>query len=68
MKTILKIEGLHCASCKAVIEDVASEFPQIRSADVHVEVGLAKIEHEDAFDLTLFIKEINNLGQYTVIL
>lgn len=67
MKTILKIEGLHCASCKAVIEDIAGDFPEIKSANVDVAGGTAVIEHDEKFDLAKFVQEINNIGQYKVV-
>ena len=67
MRTILKIEGLHCASCKAVIEDIASDFPDIGSANVDVAGGTAAVEHEDGFDLGRFAEEIHKLGQYRVV-
>ena len=66
-KTVLKIQGLHCASCKAVIEDIATEFPEIKSANVDVAGGTATVEHDESFDITKFVKEINNMGQYKVL-
>lgn len=67
MKTILKIEGLHCASCKAVIEDIAGDFPEIKSANVDVAGGTATVEHEEKFDMSRFTKEIDSLGQYKIL-
>jgi len=36
MKTVLIIKGTHCASCKALIEDVCRELPGVTGCTVEV--------------------------------
>lgn len=64
MITTLKITGMHCASCKALIEDVCGEVKGVRSASVDPKTGIATIEHDDALDPATFVSEIRGLGDY----
>lgn len=66
MKTTLIIQGVHCASCKALIEDVCSEIAGIRSCIVDFKTGMTEIEHEDNVNWESFKKEVESLGQYKV--
>ena len=62
MKSIIKIDGMHCGSCKTLIEDAASEVPGIVSCDVDVAHGQAVIEHTGDFEPSEFAAEVANLG------
>ena len=62
MKTIIKIDGLHCASCKALIEDVATDVNGVIGCAVDVAAGTAEIEHTDAFEAAEFAAEVAALG------
>lgn len=64
MVTTLRITGLHCASCKALIEDVATDIPGVTSAVVDSEKMTATIEHEDSILPETLRQEIENLGEY----
>lgn len=64
-KTTIHIKGTHCASCKALIEDVCSEIPGIKSCTVNFQSGETTIEHEDALDWSLVKREIEALGNYS---
>lgn len=66
-KTILSIKGLHCSSCKALIEDITKDFKGVRSAVVDVVRGTATVEHDEKFPVEQFRKEIDSLGQYRVV-
>lgn len=66
MKTTITIQGTHCASCKALIEDVCKDIQGISSCTVHYETGETIIEHNENIDWELFKKEIESLGKYTV--
>ena len=57
---------MHCASCKTLIEDVASEVPGVKSCTVDRESGEGIIEHDETFDFTTFTQEIANLDKYKV--
>lgn len=50
MKTIFRIDGMHCGSCKSLIEDVAKDVPGIVACDVDVAHGQAVVEHTDNFE------------------
>ena len=64
MITTLHITGLHCASCKMLIEDVAKDIPGVTSAVVDSEKMTATIEHEDSVQPETIRKEIENIGEY----
>lgn len=66
MKTIFTVRGTHCASCKALIEDVCTEIPGISSCSVDFRTGMTEIEHEENIDWQKFKKEIEGLGNYNV--
>lgn len=66
MTTTLTIKGTHCESCKALIEDVASETPGITSCTVEYKTGKTVIEHTDTVDWQRFKQEVESLGEYSV--
>ena len=66
MKTRLTIKGTHCASCKALIEDVCRDIKGILSCDVEVATGKTIIEHDENIDWNNFKKEIENKRTKTV--
>lgn len=67
MKTTLTVQGTHCNSCKALIEDVCTEIPGIKSCDVDFKTGAIKIEHEKNVDWQKFKTEVEALGQYKLV-
>lgn len=68
MKTTkFKLTGLHCASCKGLIEDVAREVAGVESATVDPETSTLTIEQDGSFNPELVMKEIRGLGAgYTI--
>ena len=66
MKTNIKITGMHCASCKSLIEDVASEVPGVASCLVDAETGNGVIQHDESFDFAALKEAITSLDKYTV--
>ena len=62
MQTTISIPGLHCSSCAAMIKDVSSEFPEIRSVAVDVESKEVTLDHGEDFDLAKWKAEIESLG------
>lgn len=66
MKTALTIKGTHCNSCKALIEDLCTEIPGIKSCNVDFKTGITKIEHEENVDWQKFKIEVESLGEYKV--
>jgi copper chaperone CopZ len=67
MKTTVSIPGIHCASCEALIKDVSSEFPSITSVTVGLETKKVELEHEDDFDLSRWIEEVQLLGDKYIV-
>lgn len=66
MQTNIKVTGMHCASCKTLIEDVAHEVAGVQSCSVDPTTGNGVIEHDETFDFTNFAKELAALDKYTV--
>ncbi len=67
MKTIITIQGTHCESCKALIEDVAKDIPGIISCVVDYQTGQTAIEHDERLDWSTFEKEIAGIGPYKLL-
>ncbi len=67
MQTIVSIPGIHCASCEALIKDVSSEFPSITNVTVGLETKKVELEHDDDFDLSRWIEEVQLLGDKYVV-
>lgn len=68
MKTIITIKGMHCESCKVLIEDTCKDIKGIKSFKVDFKTGKTEIEHAKPIDLNAVKKEIENLGDYKVVL
>ncbi len=66
MKISIKITGMHCDSCKKLIEDVASESPGVISCTVDPVTGQGAIEHDEAFDFAKFAEEVAGFDNYHV--
>ena len=62
----IKIAGMHCASCKSLIEDVCKETKGVSSCAVDLVTGKGVIEHDDSLDFAAMTAEIKKLGEYTV--
>ena len=61
MQTIVSIPGIHCASCVALIKDVSSEFPSIKSVDVDIDTKIVTLDHNENFDREKWSAEIELL-------
>lgn len=59
--TTVSIPGIHCAACAALIKDVSSEFPSIKSVNVDVETRNVTLDHDDTFDMQKWTEEIESL-------
>lgn len=62
----LKIEGLHCASCKSLIEDVAGDVSGISRCEVDAVSGKTQVAADSPAALQQLVKEITALGEYRV--
>lgn len=61
----IMIQGIHCPSCKLLIEDVCSEFPEIKSCTVDYMTGKAVIDYDASLDWQKLKTHIEGLGRYT---
>lgn len=59
--TIVSIPGMHCASCAALIKDVSSEFPSIKSINVDIDMKKVTLDHDEGFDMQKWTTEIEAL-------
>lgn len=66
MMTTYNITGMHCASCKELIEEVCCELPGVQSCIVDASTGVAQVEHGGSFTMSSFQEAIAHLGDYTV--
>lgn len=64
--TVIKIKGMHCNSCKLLIEDVCKDIKGVKSCKVDFETGKTTIEHDESFSFDSFKKEVEGLGQYKI--
>ncbi len=63
---MLTITGMHCASCKELIEDVCADIPGVTSCDVDVAEETATIEHDGTVSFETVKRAIEELGDYHV--
>lgn len=61
MQTTVSIPGIHCPSCAALIKDVSSEFPAIKSAEVDIDTKKVTLDHDEGFDMQKWTEEIEAL-------
>lgn len=66
MKTVIMIKGTHCASCKALIEDICKDVTGITACAVDFASGRTTIEHEANADWQALKHDVESVGQYTV--
>lgn len=66
MKTTVKIKGMHCESCKLLLEDICYDIPGVIRCEANVEQGTLKIEHERPLDQSVLKQEIETVEEYNV--
>ena len=67
MKTTFLVKGMHCNSCKMLIEEACSEISGVKSGIVDFKTGKMVIEHSEKLDLKKLKKKIESLGEYEII-
>ncbi len=68
MKTIITVKGTHCNACQALIEDIANDIKGIHACAVDFTTGKTEIEYDKDANLQEFKKEVEELGNYAVML
>ena len=66
MQTTLQITGMHCASCKKLIESVSKDIPGVQNCEVDFATGKAIVTHDESMNIQKLKQEILSLGEYTV--
>ncbi|MFH0804614.1 MAG: heavy metal-associated domain-containing protein [Patescibacteria group bacterium] len=66
MKTIISVQGMHCPSCKFLLEDACKELPQVQDCNADFMNGQVEIEHTPDLDWRALQAKVEQLGQYTV--
>ena len=61
MTTTVRIPGIHCEGCSALIKDVSRDNPSVQSVDVDMATKNVTIEHDETFDLAAWTAEIEAL-------
>ena len=67
MRRAITIQGTHCPSCKSLIEEVSQDIPGVVSTNVDFKTGQTVIEYDQRLDWNRLKQEIENLGEYQVI-
>jgi len=62
MKTILTIEGMHCAGCAGSIERALGLVTGVRDAKVDREKGRVIVEHDDRVRSATLADLVNEIG------
>ena len=62
MKKTVRIPGIHCAGCAALIKDVSADFPSIQSIDVDLDTKLVTMDHDASFSMDQWKQEIEALN------
>lgn len=57
---------MHCASCKALIEEVSLEVSGVKACTVDPIAGTAVIEQDETFQFKNLKQAIEALGEYSV--
>lgn len=46
MRTVIRIDGMHCASCAMSIDDVLEQLDGVRTSKTSYARGFAKVDHD----------------------
>ena len=68
MKKEIEIKGMTCPACKALVEDVCSDFSEVNTATVDLKKGTLLVDVDEKFDFKSLKEEIESAGSYKVIL
>lgn len=44
-----RVEGMHCASCTMLVDDVIEDLPGVRRSQTTLKTGLAVVEYDPTF-------------------
>lgn len=59
----LRVEGMHCGSCVALVEETLTEMPGVESAQVDLEAGSAAVTfHTDQIQANELVDIVTDVG------
>ena len=61
-----KITGMHCRSCKRLIESVLSDLPGVEAADVDETTGLGSLRHDGQIGYDQVEAAVAELKEYKI--
>lgn len=64
MTSRFTVNGMHCLSCKKLIEEVCQEIPGVSSCSVDFEDRSAVVEHDESVTVPDLNKKVAELGNY----
>ncbi|MCX6776128.1 MAG: sulfite exporter TauE/SafE family protein [Candidatus Micrarchaeota archaeon] len=64
-KTTLKVEGMHCNSCKMIVEDAVSHLKGVKNATVDLNSNTLKMEYESSATLREVERKLEEKGYST---
>jgi copper chaperone len=63
METEVRIKGMTCGGCVNSVKNVLQKIPGVRSVDVSLDQGIARVQYDAAeTDTSQFRKAIKNAG------
>ncbi len=62
MTTKLKISGMHCSGCVNRVRQVLEGESGVRSADVSLDGGEARVEHEEGVEVARLVAAVEAAG------
>jgi len=64
METIkLKVTGMHCKSCKTLVEETCREVPGVESCAINLASGIGAVTHDGSASFAAIAKEISGLDE-----
>ncbi len=63
MKTTVKIPGMHCHSCVALVTEVSEESSGVQNVNVDLNSKEVSLEYDENFNLAAWTQEIESLGE-----
>ncbi len=59
-----KVTGMHCRSCKKLVESVLSDLPGVESVEVDKKTGLGTLRHDGQADYGQLASVVAELKDY----
>ena len=60
------VTGMHCRSCRRLIESVCLDLPGVKSVSLDEKTGDGFLEHDGSLSSSQLVQAIGGLGEYRV--